>query len=436
MLKYFVIFLLLYSNSNFASEVDLIKHLLHRTSFSTVPTFIEQHSNYNKAVNQLLNSTKTEAQTRPPINILNESHIRYKDLNLKERMALNKTRRNQANQLKAWWIKEMITTPSPLTEEMTLFWHNHFTSSIRKVKSVSLMYKQNVLLRRHALGNFRDLLQQIAKDPAMVIYLDSAKNKKSQANENFAREVMELFTLGEGHYSEDDIKQAAIAFTGWSVNRKTGEFQFRKKQHNNQAINVLGKTIPSNGIKAGEEVLEQLLDHPQTAIYLSTKLYKHFISHDNIDQKTIDTLANTLRSNNYEIKPWLKVLFLSDSFKQQALKGTLIKSPIDLIVGTFRSLNLPIDNDAKRLAKVSRRLGQDLFAPPNVKGWPGGKQWITTDSFLARKQILGKILREKNMMGTMMNSMKPTQNINLLSVPNNKFLTISQQVLNPAYQVK
>ncbi len=410
------------------------QHLLNRSSFSADPdtTITLQQFNYSQAVDYLLSNTHDKAITHalkiPTINLKK----RFKDLTAKQKKERNKLRRQQIMQLQGWWINEMITTPSALTEVMTLFWHNHFTSSAQKVRSATLMQNQNSLLRKHALGNFSTLLHSIAQDPAMVIYLDNANNKKGSPNENFAREVMELFTLGEGYYSETDIKQAAIAFTGWGVKRKTGSFQFREHLHDNQKLQVLDQPINESGLNSGKRVLDILLQHPQTAVYLSKKLYKHFISHDNIDKNTITQLATVLRNENYNIKPWLRALFLSQAFQKQQQTGSLIKSPIDLIIGTYRALSIPTDNP-RLLAKASKRLGQELFNPPNVKGWPGGHDWITTDTFIVRKSLLNKLLREKKdvMMSTSMMRSPP----NLL-VTKDESTSIKAQLLNPAYQVK
>ncbi len=428
--------LLLWINPLHALNDVVSHHLLTRTGFSSDPHLSTaiKHLKYEQAVDYLLNHTHKVAQSlAPTFDNLNPDNIPYKTLSLQQKQMIRRQMRQQIKSLQAWWIKEMITTESPLTEAMTLFWHNHFTSSAKKVKHPKLMLQQNELLRLHATGNFRQLLQAIAKDPAMVIYLDNHKNKKGSPNENFAREVMELFTLGEGYYTENDIKQAAIAFTGWRVNRKKGRFQFSKKNHDSQAITVLGKNISTTNLRSGEQVLEALLEHPQTAIYLSTKLYKHFISYDRLDQDTILFLADTLRHHNYDIKPWLKALLLSKAFKQEQQKGSLIKSPIDLIVGTFRTLSLAVD-DAKQLAKASAKMGQELFNPPNVKGWPGGTNWITTHSFLIRRNTINKIMREKNMTNIMSAQMKNP--VKLLAIQYDKAMSIKQQLLDPAYQVK
>src|SRR6185503_10785129 len=177
-------------------------------------------------------------------------------------------------ELQSWWLTELIATRAPLAEKMTLFWHNHFVSGLQKVRSPQLLYRQNVLLRKHALGNFGELLRAVSRDPAMLIYLDNASNRREQPNENFARELMELFTLGEGHYGEQDVKEAARAFTGWSVDPDTGEFLFRRPAHDDGVKTILGRT----GSFDGSAVLDILLAQPQTAEFVAGKLWREFVS--------------------------------------------------------------------------------------------------------------------------------------------------------------
>lgn len=218
------------------------RHLLNRTSFAASPAEIDAYSRLTReqAVARLLASTPRAPVTPPPRWTAEPFYwARLARMTPEERQAAQRDRREKGIELRAWWLEEMRVTPSPLTEKMTLFWHNHFVSSDQKVRSPQLMYRQNALLRRHALGHFSALLHAVARDPAMVIYLDSASNRKAQPNENFARELMELFTLGEGHYTERDVKEAARAFTGWSIDLDRGEYLFRRMQHDDGI-----KTVP------------------------------------------------------------------------------------------------------------------------------------------------------------------------------------------------
>jgi uncharacterized protein (DUF1800 family) len=296
--------------------------------------------------------------------------------------------------MRAWWAGEMLRAPTAqdaLRERMTLFWHNHFVSSQQKVKSGTLMLRQNEILRRNALGNFSTMLHAVSKDPAMLIYLDGASNRKANPNENFAREVMELFTLGEGHYTEQDIKEAARAFTGWSFAPESGQFIWRPAIHDFNEKLVLGR----RGNFDGDAVLDILLAQPATAQFVASKLWREFIS-PTPDPAEIRKIAAALRSAGYEIRPALRAIFLSDAFWSPLNRGSLTKAPVDLVIGTLRTLAVDVP-EAMPIALSLRHLGQDLFAPPNVRGWPGGEAWINSTTLLARKQFIERLLRATEM---------------------------------------
>ena len=378
------------------------RHLLARTGFGGTPTEIRELARFDReaAVDRLLAGVGRTARTSPPSQVLNAlppaEGMKAKGLSVEQKQALKQERREDAFELKGWWYQELLTTPSLLTERMTLFWHNHFTSSFHKVKWPALLYHQNVLLRHHALGSFRDLLFQIAKDPAMVLYLDTQTNHKDHPNENFARELFELFTLGEGHYTEVDIKEAARAFTGWHVAlHHGGGFAFNRRQHDSGVKHVLGKT----GAFGGEDILAIALDQPACARYITAKLWREFVS-DEPDARDVERLAAEFRNSGYQIAPLLRGLLTLPQFWAPETRGALVKSPVELLVGTIRLLNLPI-KDTAMLAKYGKRLGQDLFDPPNVKGWPGGTRWITSATLLNRWQLLQRGLRGGDMGGPM-----------------------------------
>jgi uncharacterized protein (DUF1800 family) len=282
----------------------------------------------------------------------------------------------------------MLATPSPVTERMTLFWHNHFATSQQKVRNAQLMYRQNALLRREALGNFGSLLHAVAKDPAMLVYLDNAGSRRQAPNENFAREVMELFTLGEGHgYGERDIKEAARAFTGWSLDRDTLEFTFRRVWHDGGEKTVLGRT----GRFDGDQVLDLLLARPETAQFITDKLWKEFVS-PTPDAREAKRLAAVFREARYEVKPLLRAMLASDAFWAPDNRATLIKSPVDLVVGTLRTFEIR-PATLRPAVLASTVLGQNPMSPPNVKGWPGGEAWINSSTLLGRKQLVERIFR-------------------------------------------
>ncbi|MGQ0809848.1 MAG: DUF1800 domain-containing protein [Nitrospiraceae bacterium] len=367
------------------------RHLLSRTGFGSSPKEIRRFMKLDreKAVEHILSTTAHQATTIPPnwINAPPPLGAELKHPSDSEKKAFKQARRQEGLALKEWWYREMIVTPSPFTERMTLFWHNHFTSSLQKVKWPQFLYHQNILFRRHALGSFHTLLTEIAKDPAMVLYLDTQTNHKGHPNENFARELFELFTLGEGHYTEQDIKQAARAFTGWHVDRQTGAFRFHAQRHDDGSKQVLGRSGHFNG----DDILNIVLEQPATARYLVKKLWREFIS-DEPDPREVDRLAALFRQSNYHMKPLLDSLFMSSHFWDPAQRGALIKSPVELMVGTIRLFGIPL-KEPLMLPRLGRRLGQDLFDPPNVKGWPGGARWITTNTLLDRWQVLQRALR-------------------------------------------
>ena len=291
----------------------------------------------------------------------------------------------EGRELRNWWVDEMLATDQPLTERMVLFWHNHFTSSFLKVRYPAALFRQNALFRREALGNFATLLKDVARDPAMLIYLDGMRSVARQPNENFGRELLELFTLGEGHYSEADIKAAARAFTGWTVDRETGEFRSREHEHDDGEKTFLGQT----GRFDGEQIIAILLRHPRTAETIVEKLWREFVSLKP-DPAEVKRLAASFRQG-YEIKPLMRSILLSAQFRDPANRGALIKSPIELIVGTVHVLGLPVP-EKTQLVRMMQGLGQTPFDPPNVKGWAGGESWVTTYTLLLRQQFLRRMV--------------------------------------------
>jgi len=370
---------------------DGARHLLNRTGFGATDAEVADYSRLGReeAVDRLLASTRREASVPPPafVDAPFDRFYRVSNLSADERMAVQRKLVLESFELRAWWLREMAQTPSPLTERMTLFWHNHFATSQQKVRSLQLMYRQNALLRREALGNFATLLHAIAKDPAMLVYLDNAGSRRQAPNENFAREVMELFTLGEGHYGEQDIKEAARAFTGWSLDRETGEYTYRRVWHDYGTKTILGRT----GRFDGEDVLDILLARPETARFIAAKLWREFVS-PTPDAAEVSRWATVFRDAKYEVKPLLRAALTSDAFWSPANRGALVKSPVDLVVGTLRTFGIrPVDLRPAVFACAA--LGQNPFAPPNVKGWAGGDAWIDSATLLGRRQFVDRVFR-------------------------------------------
>ncbi len=291
-----------------------------------------------------------------------------------------KMRRDSIPQLKVLnnsWVDEMITSKNQLREKMSLFWHGHFACRL-----VYGYYQQELLhtIRENALGNFGDLLKAVSKNPAMLIFLNNDKNRKRSPNENFAREVMELFTLGRGNYSEMDVKEAARAFTGWNFN-PLNQFEVREFWHDDGQKVFLNE----KGNFTGDDVLDIILKNKQTSIFITNKIYKYFVN-ENIDEKKVLFLAERFYASNYNILGLMTDIFTSDWFYDQKNIGARIKSPVELIAGIRRMMPLTPKGDGSQIL-FQKILGQVLFSPPNVAGWPGGTSWIDSSSLMARLQI-------------------------------------------------
>lgn len=349
-------------------------------------------------INKLVGRSRAEAveyiltshspKTSPPPKMTSwQVHQRMRERSGQTRMMSHRKMRQEGDALKQWWIGQMLKSRSPITEKLTLFWHSHFTSSFDKVEQADLLYRQNQLLRRHSMGNFGAMLKAIIQDPAMSIYLDCDLNEKSKPNENFARELMELFTLGGRYHSEKDVQQVARIFTGWTVDRVKATRVFNRNDHDYGVRTVLNKKA-----KTTDDVVRILLEHKRTSLHIAEKFWKFFVSDQNPDYRYINQWAASFRRSNYEIKVLLREVLNSDAFWSKRYRATVTKSPADLIVGTMRSLPYPRLSN-RELAGVFRLLGQDLFDPPNVKGWAGGYNWINTQTMLVRTSLLTKLTR-------------------------------------------
>jgi uncharacterized protein (DUF1800 family) len=275
-----------------------------------------------------------------------------------------------------WWIKRMTFGQYPLQEKLTFFWHGHFTTSARDERAAQLMWQQNETLRQNAGGNFRTFVKQISRDPAMLDYLNNQENRKAHPNENYARELMELFTLGIGNYSEQDVKEAARAFTGWGHDGE--QFMYRKFDHDTGTKTFMGVS----GNFDGDDIIELILQHPACATYISKCLLSFFVQ-DETDPAICQSLGNVLRDNNYELRPVLETMFCSKLFYSPEVIGGQIKSPVQLVVGTMRLLDVEPPQPMAMFAALDQ-MGQVPFGPPNVKGWPGGRSWINTSTLFVR----------------------------------------------------
>lgn len=303
--------------------------------------------------------------------------VQKKELTPEERKMVQQKNREGVKNLNLYWMKEMVNSGAQLREKIAFFWHGHFAC-----RNLNVYYQQGLLdvIRRNALGNFGTLLKEVSKSAAMLNFLNNQQNRKDHPNENFAREVMELFTLGRGNYSENDIKDAARAFTGWSANVQ-GEFIFRRFQHDDGVKTVLGQT----GNLGGEDVLDILLQQKQTAKFISLKVYRFFVN-DTPDMDKVNWLADRFYKNKYDISALMEDVFTSDWFYDEKNIGTHIKSPVELLAGMQRMLPMKLENPESFIV-LQRILGQMLFYPPNVAGWPGGKTWIDSSTLMMRMRV-------------------------------------------------
>ncbi len=363
-----------------------IRHLMSRAAFGLTVT----------ELNALLPFSKLQLVTRlladdplplPPGDWVNEPYdpAVYRSLPQDQQQLWQRNNRLHFEELRGWWLGRMATASFNLREKMVFFWHGHFTTEFDTINLAQWMYLQNDTLRRYALGNFRDFLKAIYKDPAMLIYLDGVRNVARQPNENFARELLELFTMGVGHYTENDIKEAARAFTGWQIDSRNigqpapAQVSFLiPNRHDSGIKTFFGKS----GNFGGDEIIDIILDQPAVAEFICTKLYKFFVSRE-VDAAFVSDLANTFRQNNYEIKPVLNAIFESEHFYSDHAVAGLIKSPIELAVSSLRLLQATRATPAYVLRAVAA-LDQDLMNPPNVAGWPGQRDWINATTFVTR----------------------------------------------------
>jgi uncharacterized protein (DUF1800 family) len=294
-----------------------------------------------------------------------------------QRRIINKQSNNDIKQLTLQWLNLMAGGQGRLREKMSLFWHGHFACRVN-----NSLYQQQLIntIRKNALGNFGTLLLEVSKSAAMLAFLDNQQNRKKKPNENFAREVMELFTIGRGNYSETDVKEAARAFTGWQY-KKDGTFFFQEKVHDDGSKTVLG----NEGNLSGDDVINTILNKPQTATFITHKIYRYFVN-ENVDPQHVSWLSERFFNNNYDIGKLMHDIFTSDWFFEEKNIGTHIKSPVEYLVGIRCILPMQLQNEEVQVL-LQRILGQWLFNPPNVAGWPGGTAWIDSSSLMLRLRI-------------------------------------------------
>jgi uncharacterized protein (DUF1800 family) len=379
-------------NTNFVN----IKHLYSRAAFGI--SYPELHELSKKRLGRAIDQLFKLPDQIPILQSISQEEYQEQQLVLislngkKEqspeekllREQITKLRNEKSRSLNIKWVMQMINTKSPLLEKMTLFWHGHFAC-----RSNNPFFSQqlNNIQRANALGNFRTLLLEVSKSPAMLEYLNNQQNRKGKPNENFARELMELFTLGRGNYTEKDIREAARCFTGWIYN-KTGEFEFNLRVHDEKEKTVFGHT----GDFDGEAVIDIILSKPETAAFIARKLYIFFVN-DIPNEEHIQEIAVYLYQQKYDISAVMKKIFTAGWFYLDTNRGNKIKSPVEFLINLSRTFQVTY-HKPQILIQLQSSLGQYLFNPPNVAGWPGGKNWIDSSSLMLRLKIPSLILND------------------------------------------
>lgn len=346
---------------------EQVGHLLRRAAFGASKADLERYAGM--------------APQDVALSLINYEHIPNDALEARLQAAnLDLSRREG---LQRWWLLRMMYTARPFEERMTLFWHGILTTAFSKVNQPDLLKQQNEFLRQNALGSFRDLLVGISKDPAMLIWLDGATNRKGKPNENYARELMELFSMGIGNYTEDDVREAARALTGWSLDRNRRAI-FRPDQHDDGVKTFLGRT----GNFGLEEIVDIIVQQPATAWYISHRLFA-FFAYPDPEPTTLQPLVDAYFASGYSIKAMVERLFsLPEFYTPRAYRST-VSSPVDFVVRTVRSLG--IETDAAGLPAAMAAMNQELFNPPDVAGWPGGMTWMNSSTWFARVNLINRL---------------------------------------------
>lgn len=363
-------------------NLKLIKHLYARAGFGLC--FSDKRSEERHSVKKEVKELFKASEADEPLSVVQDNidYMKLATADMQAKKQIIQQQRQQEKDLNLAWMNRMSITNAQLREKMTLFWHNHFAC---RINNAFYAQQLNNIQRNYALGNFRDLLLAVSKSPAMLQFLNNQQNHKGHPNENFARELMELFTIGRGNYTEQDIKESARAFTGWGFD-KDGVFKVRPFQHDNGQKTFLGKT----GNLDGEDIINRLLEQKQTAVFISNKLYKYLVN-EVPDPAHVHEMAEVFYKANYEIKPLLEYVFTADWFYDDKNIGNMIKSPINFLVGLNRQFYITYQRP-EVLLEFQRALGQVLFNPPNVAGWPGGKNWIDSSSLMYRLKIPSIVL--------------------------------------------
>jgi uncharacterized protein (DUF1800 family) len=364
-------------------------HLLRRAGFGGTPDEVRRYAAMHapEAAAALL-SVPPAGSIPPPREIEDAAAPASMSGDPQQRAMLRKERRREGARailaLQLWWLNRMLTTPAPLQEKMTLYFHGHFTS-LATALFPWITYDQNALFRGYALGNLRELTRDVSKNAAMLIYLNGAQNVAAHPNENYARELMELFTLGVDRYTENDVRESARAWTGWQVEKRTRAVSFDASLHDAGRKTFLGHS----GNFTGDDIVDIIFEQPQCARFFAASLLSWFV-YDDPEPQLIDSVAAILRKHGFELAPVVSTLLSSNVFYSDRAYRALVKSPVEFVVGTYKALGL-LEVDESALAAL-QQMGQRLFYPPSVAGWPGGQNWLTSGTMIARQNFLTRLL--------------------------------------------
>ena len=359
-----------------------IQHLYWRARLGITPD--DLHRDTHKHLNKLISRTLRGGENSPARIQVPEADmlagilpLQWRTMSKADRIKIFKKSELGIRHLNLAWLQEMATTDHPLLEKMSLFWHGHFAC-----REGNVIHNQILLqvIRENALGNFGDLLFGVSKSAAMLQFLNNQQNRKQHPNENFAREVMELFTMGLGNYTEEDVREGARAFTGWGFDY-TGQFIFRPGLHDNGVKVFLGKKGNFNG----DDALNIILENKATSYHITRKIYRFFVN-DTPDDHIVKLLADKFYQSHYDIRSLMEEIFRADWFYEDKNVGTIIKSPVELMAGMLRTVPADFKRE-EALLLFQRILGQVLFYPPNVGGWPGGRNWIDSSSLMFRMRL-------------------------------------------------
>jgi uncharacterized protein (DUF1800 family) len=372
-------------------------HLLRRAGFSGAPDEIARFAamNAHDAAETLIHFSVPPDDAPSVMAYPDPRAFAFGGMTDMQKRDAARQRRQEAveniRDLQLWWLGRMLTTSAPLQEKMTFFMHGHFTTAaLQKGVWPNLVLQQNQLFRQYALGNLHDLTLAVSKDPAMLLYLDNAENNKSHPNENYARELMELFTLGIGNYSEEDIRQSARSFTGWTIDRQTGEFIVNPRTHDDGTKTFLSRT----GDFDGADIVDILYTQRAAETFWASSLLNAFVYNDP-EPELVDAFANVISRNHFELAPVMSMLLRSNIFYSDRAYRALVKSPVEFVIGAHKQMGLGTIMDGTPAALNA--MGQILFYPPNVAGWPGGGNWLTSQMLIARENFVARLVNAPEM---------------------------------------